>query len=62
MGFHYTKTKTLANGKQMIIIYYFGFWLDLRFLQVDYEQTLVSGCEVRQILNGRVFQSSVIAI
>lgn len=52
MGFHYIKKKTLPNGKELIIVYYFGFWMDLRFLQVDYEQTLESGSEVRQVLNG----------
>ena len=60
MGFHYARKKILPNGKELITIYYFGFWMDLRFLQVDYEQSQVSGLEVRQILNGRLFQSSLI--
>ena len=59
MGFHFTKKRILANGKELITVYYFGFWFDLRFLQVDYEQTLVAGSEIRQILNGRLFQASI---
>ena len=58
MGFNWSKEITLSNGKKMKIVYYWGFWLDLRFLQVDYESIQRSGYEIRQVLNGRIFQSS----
>ena len=57
MGFHTTK-EIQENGKTVVEIRYWGFWLDLRFMIADFEQVMQSGKEVRQYLNGRLFQNS----
>lgn len=60
MGFHFTRKTQLDNGKCLITIYYWGVWIDTRFLLVDQTQLLASGYEVRQIVNGSQFYSSIL--
>jgi hypothetical protein len=60
MIFSYTK-KVTVNGKTVVEHHYWGMflWVSKQSLQVDYEQTLEQGFEVRQFVNGRLHQATI---
>lgn len=47
------------KGNKIREMRYYGLWLDPRVLRLDYEQGLADGYEVRQWLNGRLFEASI---